>query len=138
MTIDYSEDGKSKIIMQDYILSMLNELPEDMTAGESATPAGVHLFEVNNTNPSRLDEKTAMFFHHNVAKLLFLCKRARPDIQTAVSFLCTRVKQPDIDDYKKLGRSDEIFASYSLDATHTRSELGSTCQVVGRWVVCGS
>ncbi len=41
-------------------------------------------------------------FHHNVAKMLFLCKLARPDIQTAVAFMCTRVNGPDIDDYKKL------------------------------------
>jgi hypothetical protein len=41
-----------------------------------------------------------------VAKLLFLSRRARPDIQTAVAFLCTRVKSvpPDTDDYKKLAR----------------------------------
>ena len=45
-----------------------------------------------------------MFFHHNVAKLLFLCKRTRPDIQTAVAFLSTHVKQHNCDDYKKLGR----------------------------------
>jgi hypothetical protein len=45
-----------------------------------------------------------VLFHHNVAKLLFLCKRARPDIQTAIAFLCTRVKGPDMDDYKKLMR----------------------------------
>ena len=43
-------------------------------------------------------------FHHNTAKLLFLSKRARPDIQTAVAFLTTRVKLPDRDDYKKLAR----------------------------------
>jgi hypothetical protein len=43
-------------------------------------------------------------FHHNVTKLLFLSKRARPDIQTAVAFLCTRVREPDTDDYKKLMR----------------------------------
>ena len=43
-------------------------------------------------------------FHHNVAKLLFLCKRARPDIQTAVTFLTTCVMAPDEDDYKKLAR----------------------------------
>jgi hypothetical protein len=43
-------------------------------------------------------------FHHNTAKLLFLCKRARPDVQTAVVFLCTRVQAPDVDDYKKLHR----------------------------------
>jgi hypothetical protein len=51
-----------------------------------------------------LDAETAEMFHHNVAKLLFLCKRARPDIQTPISFLCTRVKHPDTDDYKKLAR----------------------------------
>jgi hypothetical protein len=51
-----------------------------------------------------LDKAQADMFHHNVAKLLFLCKRARPDIQTAVAFLCTRVKGPDTDDYKKLAR----------------------------------
>jgi len=43
-------------------------------------------------------------FHHITAKLLFLCKRARPDVQAATAFLCTRVKAPDVDDYKKLGR----------------------------------
>ena len=35
-----------------------------------------------------------VLFHHLAAKLLFLCKRARPDIQTAFTFLCTRVKEP--------------------------------------------
>jgi hypothetical protein len=43
-------------------------------------------------------------FHHNTAKLLFLSKRARPDIQLAVAFLCTQVQHPDMDDYKKLGQ----------------------------------
>ena len=43
-------------------------------------------------------------FHHNVAKLLFLCKQARPNIQTAVAFLTTCVMAPDEDDYKKLAR----------------------------------
>ena len=82
---------------------MLAALPEDM-AGMATTPAAEHLFKVNET-PTHLDEKDAMFFHHNMAKLLFLCKRARPDIQTAVAFLSTRVQHPDRDDYKKLGRA---------------------------------
>ena len=41
-------------------------------------------------------------FHHNTAKLLFLYKRARPNIQLAVAFLCTWVQKSDTDDYKKL------------------------------------
>jgi hypothetical protein len=102
MTIDYSTDGKVKIIMVPYIQEMLDDLPNDM-AGEAATPAATHLFQVNE-DADKLDENTAQMFHHNVAKLLFLCKRARPDIQTPVAFLCTRVKNPDVDDYKKLTR----------------------------------
>ena len=103
MTLDFSIDGKVQINMEDYIRTMLAELPEDM-AGVATTPGAEHQFKVNET-PTYLDEKDAMFFHHNVAKLLFLCKRARPDIQTAVAFLSTRVQHPDCDDYKKLGRA---------------------------------
>ena len=82
---------------------MLTELPEDME-GLATTPAAEHLFKINDT-PTYLTDDDAMFFHHNVAKLLFLCKRARPDLQTAVAFLSTRVKHPDHDDYKKLARA---------------------------------
>jgi hypothetical protein len=62
-----------------------------------------HLFEVD-PNAAAIDKEKAELFHHYTAKLLFLCKRARPDIQTAVAFLTTRVKGPDVDDYKELQR----------------------------------
>ena len=101
MNIDYQENGKIKISMIDYIQDMLDDLPEDMN-GEATTPAGDHLFTVNTQNPKLLDKADAETFHHNVAKLLFLCKRAQPDIQTAVAFLCTRVCEPDEDNWKKL------------------------------------
>ena len=39
-----------------------------------------------------------------VAKLLYIAKRARPDIEPTVAFLCTRVSCSDVDDWKKLGR----------------------------------
>jgi hypothetical protein len=41
-------------------------------------------------------------FHTFVAKGLFACKRARPDIQPAIAFLCTRVKEPTESDWFKL------------------------------------
>jgi Reverse transcriptase (RNA-dependent DNA polymerase) len=102
MRIDYTSAGKVNITMIPYIETMLEELPEDMD-GVSSTPAGNHLFTVNKEG-TKLGEEESIMFHHNTAKLLFLCKRARPDLQTAVSFLTTRVKEPDIDDYKKLSR----------------------------------
>jgi hypothetical protein len=124
MTLDYSEEGKVKIIMSKYIEEMLNELPSDMD-GESATPAANHLFTVNEKDLVSLDEATAELFHTLTAKLLFLCKRARPDIQTAVAFLTTRVKSPDTDDYKKLARvmrylraTPEIVLTLEADDIH--------------------
>ena len=41
-------------------------------------------------------------FHRMVAQMLFLYKRSRPDVETLVSFLTTRVKEPDMDDWVKL------------------------------------
>jgi hypothetical protein len=84
---------------------MNNELPPGM-AGESATPAASHLFQVNE-DAKKLDKPTAQLFHHNVAKLLFLCKRAQPDIQTAVVFLCTCVKE-----LQETSQNDEISSRH--------------------------
>jgi hypothetical protein len=39
-----------------------------------------------------------------VAKGLFACKRGRPDIHPTIAVLCTRVKQPNEDDWRKLNR----------------------------------
>jgi hypothetical protein len=124
MTLDYSKNGKVKIIMDEYINKILEHVPSDMD-GISPTPAGNYLFNVNNTNPVHLNKDEAELFHHVVAQLLFLCKRARPDIQTAVSFLCTRVQAPDCDDYKKLARVIKYLRGttdmpLTLEADNTR------------------
>ena len=37
-------------------------------------------------------------FHHNIAKLLFICNRAWQVLQTQVTFLTTRVKEHNEDD----------------------------------------
>jgi hypothetical protein len=103
MTISFEIPGKVQITMFDYIKKMLNDLPPDMD-GIAVTPAANHLFDVDISGKVPLDEPNAILFHHLVAKLLFLCKRARPDIQTAVAFLSTRVKSPDGHDYRKLAR----------------------------------
>ena len=79
---------------------MVEEAPGDMT-GMTKTPASGHLFIIN-PDCNKLLEKTVQVFHQTVAKLLYLCRRTQQDIQTAVAFLCTRVKNPDSDDYKKL------------------------------------
>jgi predicted small secreted protein len=52
----------------------------------------------------KLDLKKRMLFHSSVAKLLYLSKRAHPDIIAVVGFLCTRVKEPSIKDWEKMGK----------------------------------
>ena len=71
--------------MIDYLYNLLAELPDDTSTGEAPTPASNHLFTVNESNAVSLVEKTSDLYHHLTAKLLFLCKRARPEIQTAIA-----------------------------------------------------
>ncbi len=68
---------------------------------KQATPAGDHLFK-RREDRTKLNEELADTFHHPVYRLLFSANRARRDIQTAVLFLTTRVKDPDEDDWGKL------------------------------------
>ena len=107
MTIDFSEKGKVMITMIDFIEKVLEEIPEDMK-GEKHSPAQEHLFKVieegGEEGGVRLEEKECVIVRRNTARLLFLSQRARTDAQTATSFLCTRVKEADTDDYKKLAR----------------------------------
>jgi hypothetical protein len=86
-----------------YVEGLLVNVPSDM-CGMANTPAASHLLQINNENPTLLEAKKREIFHTLVTKLLYLAKRGCPDIMLAISFLCTRVKNPDIDDYRKLGR----------------------------------
>jgi len=52
----------------------------------------------------QLDADRSDIFHSVTAKLLYLQKRARPDIETGISFLMRRVSKSDVDDWKKLRR----------------------------------
>ena len=103
MTIDLTDVGKVVFSMSDYIERILNEAPEDLMKGACTSPAAHHLFGVNK-DYAKLDPASAILFHHITAQLLYLGKRTRPDLLLVTSFLCTRVQEPDEDDWKKLGR----------------------------------
>jgi hypothetical protein len=76
--------------------------PYDLGQNTAPTPAADDLFSIDES--STLDTRRAEALHTFVAKGLFACKRARPDIHTATTFLCTRVKQPSENDWEKLLR----------------------------------
>ena len=51
---------------------------------------------------AKLNKEIAEGSHTVVAKGLFVCKRARPDIQPTIAVLCSRVKEPQQSDWSKL------------------------------------
>ena len=103
MNLDFRTKGEVRIDMEHYIDMMLHDAPEDMD-GVSNTPAPAHLFKTNSVDPKLLDDKKKKLFVHLVMQGLYLSQRGRPDIRTAISFLCGRLHNPDEDDYKKLTR----------------------------------
>ena len=64
--------------------------------GESDTPAAHHLFDIAE-DKTKIPQADADLFHHFVAQLIYLLNMARPDIQIAVSFICTRTRGPVTD-----------------------------------------
>ena len=67
MTFDYSEKGKVKIDMIDYMASMIDDVSSELkSTGTAETPAADDLFAVGDS-PS-LDPARAEEFHTIVAK----------------------------------------------------------------------
>jgi len=96
------------INMENYILACIECFEEEVSderLRSANTPASSYLFKTRKDKGGvKLTRKKTKLFHSTVAKLLFVAKRARPDILLTVSFLTTRVKCPDQDDWKKLMR----------------------------------
>jgi hypothetical protein len=134
MTMDFSVPGEVKITMIPYIEEILELFAQhDSSKSAANTPAAEHLFKVNEEATS-LDQEQATIFHNFVAKCLFLTKRARPDISTAVAFLTTRVKGPDQDDWKKLVR----MIRYLRGSVELPLILRADSVPVPKWWVDGS
>eukprot|EP00804_Cyclotella_cryptica_P023105 CCRYP_000347-RE/>CCRYP_000347-RE protein AED:0.29 eAED:0.21 QI:0/-1/0/1/-1/0/1/0/371 len=102
MNLDFSEPGVFQADMCQYVREIIDGFPEEITK-TSPTPHSDSLFTIKEDDSAELlSEDDAMQFHRTTAQLLFLSTRARKDIQTAVSFLTTRVKKPDKDDWMKI------------------------------------
>ena len=101
MTLDFHNKGKVWIDMEHYIDMMLQDAPKEME-GVSNTPAVAHLFKTNSEDPKLLGDEEKKIFVHLVMQGLYLSQQGRPDIRTAIAFLCGQLHNPDEDDYKKL------------------------------------
>ncbi len=98
MQISIEEKGVT-VDMTFYTKSIL----EDEEVMVIKSPSTKAMFIVKS-DVAMLSEEERKHFHMKTAKLLYLAKCARPDILTAVSFLCTRVKSATEEDALKLAR----------------------------------
>ena len=102
MTFEFNKEGCVKMTMEGFVQDLI-EGCKDMP-GTANTPARANLFSIPDESDSPLPDNLRERFHSITAKLLYLSKRTRPDILTAVAFLTKRVLKPQKDDYDKLIR----------------------------------
>ena len=110
--------------MKDQITNLIKKIEEDSREiiGSSVTTPETHnLFKVDISSVG-LDKQKSEFFHSTTASLLYIMKRARPDIETGVSFLMRRVSKTDNDDWIKLKR----VLSFLYDKIEDERMIGAT------------
>ena len=106
MNIKINKDKNIEIEMKDQLLEAVHmfEQAESSEVNDTVTtPARPRLRDVN-PECTQLGSDKQDAFHSIVAKLLWIMKRARPDLETAIAFLCSRVSKSDKDDWLKLKR----------------------------------
>jgi hypothetical protein len=121
MSLDFATSKIVKITMLEYVDEIIgswdkacSELNDGYKAVSGhkriATAAPKDLFKVDE-HAMKLDQARAKAFHKIMAKGMYVAKRARPDISLSIALLTTRVKGPDIDDWRKLCHLVEYLRS---------------------------
>ena len=147
MNLDFTVKKQVKISMVEYVKEVIAawdkapKLDEDgftiVTSKRGcktkASAAPENLFKTNE-DAKKLMTEMSTAFHNIVAKALYLVKRARPDASVSIAFLTTRVRSPDVEDWKKLGH----FIEYLRATVDMPLILGSDKTGVLNWYVDAS
>jgi hypothetical protein len=91
------EEDSATVDMSSYMRNLIR----DVATKVELSPGTRASFKVDESS-QKLEETERKWFHSLTAKLLYLAKRARPDVITMVCFLCTRVQEATVEDKKKL------------------------------------
>ena len=92
-----------KITMKKHLFEAIEMFGEDLRSGVTS-PAYKDIFTTYDDISDQLGSKQSEIFHSVTAKLLYITKRARPDLETAISYLTTRVSKSNNRDWYKLKR----------------------------------
>ena len=144
MTLDFANEGVVTVTMIDYIDDVINTWNEACAKCDEGfelvskrqkiiTAAPDDLFKVDQ-DAMKLGLVEAKYFHRIVAMMLYVTKRARPDTALAIAYLTTRVREPDVDDWRKLGH----FIAYLKSTRELPLVLGAKSTGVLHWYVDAS
>jgi hypothetical protein len=100
MALDFTHVGQVKVTMSGCTDEVLKS---SGIPGTARTPCTDGMFAVRDT-ALPVPEEVRVWFHKHVAMILYLAKRGRPELLTAVSYLATQVTNCDGDDVDKLIR----------------------------------
>jgi hypothetical protein len=100
-------------MMKDCIKEAIAAFGKDTTRS-ATTPTKKNFFEIKE-NIGPLTDTDREIFHSVVAKLLYVSKRGRLDIQLPITFLCTRVFCSTEQDWSKLKCTLEYLQGTPLD-----------------------
>ena len=124
MTLDFTTMGQVKISMLNYVKEIIeawDKAPQLKSDGFTTVlskrgkkgkkcAAPEDLFKIDE-DATKLNTEMSTAFHNIVAKALYMVKRARPDASVSIAFLTTRVRSPDVDDWRKLGHLIDYLRS---------------------------
>ena len=100
--LDFSVPGECHVIQDEHIGNIINSFPEKFQKTQKElTPCASNHYDKGKGG---LSEKEKEMFHSIVAQALFVSNRSRPDILPTVVVLSSRVRNPNEDDWKKLGK----------------------------------
>ena len=144
MKLDFTTAGVVIVTMIEYVNDVIKSWDEAVTKLDDgfkkvtgrtriATAAPVDLFKVND-DAVKLGSDKSKSFHSIVAMMLYVTKRARPDTALAIAFLTTRVREPDEDDWRKLGH----LITYLRSTRELPLILGANKTGVLHWYVDAS
>ena len=101
MDLGFKDNRTVEILMVDYTKECFETFGEEISNGVN-TPAKHNLFGIDDVKT--MCEEKIEIFHHIIAKLFFVSKRSRVDINLEIQFLCTRVSKSTAQDWIKLKR----------------------------------
>ena len=120
MDIEILPDKKIIISTPQHIEEVVSDLREEIKGGVAIPAKSKHFYV--NTKSCKLSEKKAELFHKLVAKLLWITQRSRTDLETGVSFLCTRVQESTEEDWTQFVRVISFLKSTRTDRRIMRAD----------------